>query len=258
MLLRYTFVSLGYLLFTVAPCTVNGQAVQGYVLDALSGDSLVDAHVLNIARRTGTVTNADGYFSATAQAGDSLRFTSTGYRSQTVLTTARPMMVRLIPDTVMLPGVSVLANRVNMYRDTLRQPLRLPGVPHIKNPVRVKPMTWTWGRKEFSDDAPKLPVLGVSASLRGPISYFMRYEKDQKKYEREQQAAFAQQGYREALSDEALRKLLIHKFDLTDRVYDSLLVCFNQEQAHLVRGVNREEAAGLLFRFFSDALRPRK
>ena len=201
--------------------------MQGYVVDALSGDSLVDVHILNAARRTGTVTDATGYFSTADQAGDSLRFTSTVYQSQTLLATARHILVKLIPDAVMLHEVSALANRVNMNRDTLRQPIRLPGVPYVKNSVRVKPMTWTWGRKDFSADAAELPVIGINASLRGPISYFMRYKKDQKKYEREQQFAVAQQGYHEALSDEAIRTLLIHEFKLTDGVYDSLLVRFN-------------------------------
>ena len=153
----------------------------------------------------------------------------------------------------MLQEVRVLANRVTMRRDTTAQPLRLPRVPFVENPVRVKPMTWTWGRKNFSEDAPM--TLGLSASLSGPISYFMRDEKDQRKYERELEAAVAQWGYRQAINDEATRKLLVNQFQLTDRQYDSLLVLFNREQLRSVDGASREEAFAALFWFFSDALR---
>ena len=257
MLLKYIAYYLAWLPVAIAPLTINAQVTQGHVVDALSGDSLSDVHVTNVTKKTGATTNSAGYFRILTRTDDSLRFSSIGYESQTVAS-ARRLLVRLLPDTILLPGIRVLANRVNMYRDTTAQPLRLPGVPHVANPVRVKPMTWTWGRKNFSEDASPVPVLGVSASLSGPISYFMRYEKDQRKYEREQQAASDQQGYRQAVSDETTRKLLMNQFQLTDHQYDSLLVIFNQAQVGSVKGASREEVIDRLFWFFRIALRPKQ
>ncbi len=231
-----------------------GQTVQGHVFDSLSEDALVDVHVLNINRSAGAVTDAHGYFRMVAQTGDSLRFSSTGYRAQTAVVDRRPMIIYLLPDTVMLQEIRVLANRVNTYRDTTAQPLRLPGVPFVENPVRVKPMTWTWGRKNFSEDAPV--TLQLSASLAGPISYFMGYEKDQRKYERALEVAKAQRGYNQAVNDATTRKLLVNQFQITDRQYDSLLILFNQERSQSVAGVTQEEAFAAIFWFFSDALRP--
>ena len=249
-----TFLSV--LFSALVSLTVRAQTVQGYVIDALSKDSLADVHVRHLNELTGTVTDVRGYFRTIAQIGDSLRFSSTGYRAQTAVVDRRPMIIRLLPDTIMLQEISVLANRVNMYQDTAtNQPLRLPGVPFVENPVRVKPMTWTWGRKNFSDDAP--PSLGPNASLAGPISYFMGYEKDQRKYERELEAAVAQRGYNQAVNDETTRKQLVNQFQLTDRQYDSLLIIFNQERSRSVEGATQEEAFAAIFWFFSDALRPK-
>ena len=221
-------------LLALASFAVKGQTVQGYTLDALSADSLANVHVLNINQKTGTVTDARGCFRTAAQVGNSLRFSSTGYRTQTAVVDYRPVIIRLLPDTVMLQEVRVLDNRVTMRRDTTAQPLRLPGVPFVENPVRLKPMTWTWGRKNFSDDA--LPMLGLNASVAGPISYFMRQEKNQRKHERALEVAAVQRGYHQAVSDEANRKLLVDQFQLTDRQYDSLLVLFNQKQLRSVMG----------------------
>lgn len=254
MLLKYAIVLLTSF-FVLASRQTEAQVAQGYVIDALSKDSLADVHVTHITQGNGTVTDIHGYFRTAAHPDDSLRFSFTGYRSQTVKATYHPMVIRLLPDTVMLDEIRVLANRVNMYRDTTAQPLRLPGVPFVKNPVRVKPMTLTWGRKNFSKDAPPSAMLGTDVSLAGPISYFMGYEKDQRKYERELEAADAQRGYRQAINDEATRTLLVDQFKITDHKYDSLLVLFNQEQLELVQGVSREEAFAAIFWFFSDALR---
>ena len=247
---------LSVLFSALASLTVRAQAVQGYVLDALSKDSLADVHVRHMNEQTGTVTDVRGYFRTVAQFGDSLRFSSTGYQAQTAVVDRRLMIIRLLPDTIVLQEISVLANRVNMYRDTAtNQPLRLPGVPFVENPVRVKPMTWTWGRKNFSDD--DAPSLGPNASLAGPISYFMGYEKDQRKYERALEVAVTQRGYNQAVNDEATRKLLVDQFQLTDRQYDSLLILFNQKRSRSVEGATQEEAFAAILWFFSDALRPK-
>ena len=255
MLSKYRIALLFWWVVVALPATAQVRVVRGYVVDALSGDSLADVHVMNQGQETGTVTDATGYFRLSVRSEDSLRFSSTGYRAQTVASTDRQLLIRLFPDTLLLPEIRVLANRVNMYRDTTEQPLRLPGVPHVENPVRVKPMTWSWGQENFSDDAPGVSTLGMAASLSGPISYFMGYERDQRKYEREQQTARMQQGYRQAVSDEQVRERLRRQFQLTDRQYDSLLVIFNQERVGLVNGANREEAAATIFWFISDALR---
>ena len=252
---KYTSVVLVSLLALVRPFTVDAQVVRGQVIDAISGDSLVDVHVTNVARGTGTVTNTSGYFRIATQATDSLRFSSTGYRSRVIVAPSGLARVRLMPDTILLPGISVLANRVTMYRDTTAQPLRLPGVPHVENPVRVKPMTWTWGRKGITDDFLQASLAPVNGVLQGPISYFMRYEKDQRKYEQVQETAFAQRNYRQVVSDEATRALFTREFQLTDTQYDSLLIVFNREQLALVEGTSREAVIGILFRFFNDAFR---
>lgn len=247
------FLTIWFFTLTLPPA--RAQTVQGYVVDAISKDSLADVHVRHMNEQTGTVTDIHGYFRTVAQIGDSLRFSSTGYRAQTARVNRSPLVIRLIPDTVMLQEVRVQANRVNMYRDTAtNQPLRLPGVPFVEDPVRLKPMTWTWGRENFSDDAPLM--LGLNASVAGPISYFMRQEKNQRKYERALEAAAAQRGYHQAVNDEANRKLLVDQFQLTDRQYDSLLILFNQKRSRSVEGVTQEEAFAAIFWFFSDALRP--
>ena len=244
------------LLWATAFLPARAQVARGYVVDALSGDSLVNVHITNLTDGTGTVNGARGYFRVLSRADDSLRFSSVGFRPLVLRSADASGLVKMVPDTVVLPGIRVLANRVNLYRDTAAQPLRLPGVPYLENPVRPRPMTVTWGRKNFSEDAPPpTMLLEVSASISGPISHFMRYEKDQQKYEREQQASVDQRGYRRVLHDEDIRTLLTTEFNLTEAQYDSLLIIFNQQQAKTMYGVKQEEAVGLLFRFFNDQLR---
>lgn len=252
----YTFGLLTTLLIGTLGSGANAQLVRGYVVDALSKDSLAGVHVTRIGRNVGTVTDSHGYFRTSAPVGDSLRFSATGYRAQTVVSRRPLMRIYLRPDTVMLSEVRVVAERIPTYQDKTSQPLRLPGVPYVEHPTRVKPGSWTWGRKNFSKDAPPSSPLTLNASLAGPISYFMGYEKDQRKYERAQAVALAQQGYQQAINDEGTRELLTDQFQLTDHQYDSLLVLFNQQKLELVRGASQEEAFAAILWFFNDALRP--
>lgn len=235
--------------------TARAQEYRGHVVDLVSRDSLINVHVLNVSRRTGTVTDADGYFRIAAQPNDSLRFSLIGYRSQTIRANRLLLTVTMVPDTVLLPGVRVLANRVTLYRDSAASPLRLPGVPYVENPKRVKPMTWTWGRKNFSGDAPLVPTVGPSASLAGPISYLMGYEKDQRKYERVQQEEEARRGYRQVVDAPQTRQRLMDTFQLSAQEYDSLLVIFNQQHLASADGVRAETVQSVLWQFFHDATR---
>ena len=253
MLPRYIFVKLSLFLIASTTPVVEAQTLQGYVVDALSGDSLVDVHVVNVTRGIGTVTNTSGYFGIAVRADDSLRVSLTGYQTQTTTVDSKLLLIKLMPDTILLREIRVLANRVNMYWDTTAQPLRLPGVPHVEKPVRIKPMTWKWGQTSSPGDAPQMLTQQVGGALLGPISYFMPYERDLRKYERIRQEDYAQQGYRQAISNEETRKQLMNSFQLTMHQYDSLLTVFNQEHLALIKGASQEETAGMLFRFFNDA-----
>lgn len=254
MLSQYTFGLLATLFVGMLGSVANAQLVRGYVVDAVSKDSLTGVHVIRVGRGVGTVTDSRGYFRMSAPTGDSLHFSATGYRAQTVAAGHPLTRIYLLPDTVMLSEVQVVAERILTFHNKINRPLRLPGVPYVEHPTRVKPGSWTWGRKNFSKDAPPWSPLAFNASLAGPISYFIGYEKDQRKYERELATASAQRGYRQAIDDETTRTLLTEQFRLTDHQYDSLLILFNQRELKLVQNAKREEVFATLLWFFNDAL----
>ena len=244
------YVTVFLFLLTIEPAAA--QRYHGSVVDVFSRDSLADVHVVNIRRNTGSFTDTQGYFSMIANPGDSLRFSLVGYQSQMISVNRLPSLIAMVPDTVLLPEVRVLANRINMRRDITRTPVRLPGVPAVEKPERVKLMTWTWGKKNHSEEV--LPTVGLSGSLSGPISYFMGYERKQRKYEQVQQEAEDQQSYRQVISDLEVREQLMNSFRLTDRQYDSLIVIFNQHHLTLAERVSPEEVTSTLWWFFSRAL----
>lgn len=86
------------------------QAAFGVVRDAVSGSPLPAATVRIVGTSKGTVTNARGEFRIPFSVSASVTISYVGYRSDTLTlvgTSSVPLLVRLQPSSIQLPGVTV-------------------------------------------------------------------------------------------------------------------------------------------------------
>jgi len=65
----------------------QSSTINGYVKDALSGESLINAQVFNLSQHKGVLSNNYGYYNIQFKIGDTLRFSYLGYETSTIITT---------------------------------------------------------------------------------------------------------------------------------------------------------------------------
>ncbi|WP_166647933.1 carboxypeptidase-like regulatory domain-containing protein [Hymenobacter sp. UV11] len=115
--------------------------ISGTVSDAASQRPLPGATVRVQRTRRGTAADAQGHFLLTARPTDTLLVRALGYKPQQVLlrATAQALQVRLLPDSVRLGEVKVMADRADRASiDRALRNLRRPPVVQPKVAVRPK------------------------------------------------------------------------------------------------------------------------
>jgi hypothetical protein len=141
--------------------------IHGAVVDRSSAP-IPNALVLNANLGTHSLTNLNGGFTVTALPGDTLRVTSMGFVSvSVVILDTSDLRIRMTPDTVKLKPVTVLHLKL---RDALLE-LKLPAEHEviIENPLRPPPEPLRF-RYPVANPYPGvyvtlLPPLGIAAAV---------------------------------------------------------------------------------------------
>ena len=102
--------------FCVGDALAQPLTVRGYVTDAQTGEVLIGAHVYETRQRTGTITNAYGFFSLTLPVDTAfIQVSYLGYQRKTLVVQApmeRIQTIELTPSTVGLDSLNVVASRL--------------------------------------------------------------------------------------------------------------------------------------------------
>ena len=132
---KYVFV-LVVLLFALLP--VKAQQINGYVVDAQTGDSIPFASVVYKGHGVAAVSNLNGHYSIARYNGWALTFSAVGYEPRTVViaaNTPKVLNMSLKPDTKVLKEVTVKAKRHRYSRKNN------PAVEMMKKVVEAKKRT---------------------------------------------------------------------------------------------------------------------
>ena len=85
--------------------------VNGYVKDAVSGESLIGASVINLSSQKGCITNEYGFFSKKCQKGDTLQFSYLGYKSHLIYLLSDTIITVKLQTKLILNEITVLSDR---------------------------------------------------------------------------------------------------------------------------------------------------
>lgn len=92
----------------LAMAQTSRQVVRGQVVDALTGETLIGATVMEQGTGNGTVTDLDGRYSLSVSPGATLVYSYIRYKTQQIRRSAVPAVVRLVEDTKEIDEVVVV------------------------------------------------------------------------------------------------------------------------------------------------------
>lgn len=224
------------------------QVVTGNVIDGLDRNFLDKVWVINLQNMDSSLTNERGYFRVLANEGDSLLFSRNYYmQKKLVVGQERHILTEVYLDARTLP-------RFDLYADRMVIPF---------NPGNVSNM------RSLSDRpaGPGKVYLGTSEqngmmpgfTLDGPISYFMRSERQKRQYARKLEFLSRQRAYLDLIQSDSVMQELKSMYKLSDQDLDDLIIEFNiQNLSHQFLDMDWSRVEKLLLDFLDQRTRYRR
>lgn len=239
------------LIFALLPLSLFSQSIRGTVMSAEDQAPLQAVHILNLSSGSGTTSLAGGSFFLSASPGDTLLFSAVGFMSyrHAIEDDESKLLITLIPEIKMLPGLSIYAEADNANQSGRRKILSVPGLRSLESTQRFAPMTFVWEKRESGFP---LPLISAGGVLYGPFSYFSKSEKELRKMNEEAKEEDKLGGYLQTIHHHKTRQFLMAHHQLEEQEYDSLIFIFNQERLPLVKGKDPDAVLGFLMVFFAE------
>ncbi|MFD2035348.1 hypothetical protein ACFSKL_11125 [Belliella marina] len=231
-------------IFCLAFCFgLRSQTITGNVIDGFDKVYLEDAIVINLANGDKSTTNSRGYFRVKGHTGDSLSIVKEHYiqhgftvGEETHLVVEIHMNARLMP-------------RFDVYGDKYRMTMSLG---EFSSPTGMKGLS---DRKAgpgkvylgMADNPGLVPALTID----GPISYFMKSERQKRQYARKLAFLARQQDYLELIQSDSVMTALKAEYNLSNKDLDDLIIEFNlQNRDHQFLDMNWKMVEQRLIDFF--------
>lgn len=237
------------LLLTVAVVSVSfGQVVTGNVVEGMDRNFLEKVWVINLNNQDSVITNERGYFRVKGQRGDSLLFRRDYYI---------PKKLAVGEDTHLFTDLYLDARTLPMF-DLYGERLVIPFKVGNQSTMR------SLGDRETG---PGKVYMGLSnnenlqpgLTLDGPISYFMKSERQKRQYARKLAFLARQQDYLDLIQSDSVMQVLKMEYNLTDRDMDDLIIEFNLANLdHQFLDMNWERVEKMLTDFLDQRTRYRK
>ena len=225
---RYTLPALMSFLVLSLPALSQSE-ITGYT-SAADGSPVSFANVYNLQSGKGTATDLQGFFSLSAKAGDSLRFSFVGYENRYVVVDAKyflePLYVVLLQNRIMLREV-IVRDEYELPVVYRRQPtyLRVDGLPGSDRPAPSAPGSTK--RSQYEGNVVPIDIRGLKGSYRGPISRFTKESKELRKIIRVERDHKQTAIFEKLMGDVNTMTMLQEKYSLSQQECDSLLSIFN-------------------------------
>mgnify|MGYP001192224279 CR=1 FL=1 len=200
-------------LFAISIDLTAQQHIQGLIQDT-NGKPLGFAHTYNETLEIGQVSNINGKFQLLARKGDSIRFSYIGYNSKSLVVESihltNYIKVELTEDSLLLPSITIFSD------------------PYYKVPINFKGETMNIPGIEKSEKSSG-PVGGPSSggvglTLYGPITFFSKDAKEQRKaelaYENKQETIF----YQKFIESDSVKEKLCKIYDIDSATFDRIIV----------------------------------
>lgn len=228
--------------------TVMGQAITGNVIDGLDRGFLDKVWVVNLSTKDSSMTNERGYFRVKGASGDSLLI----YRSFFI-----PQRIKVGKDTHIL-SVLFLDGRTLPRFDVYGEKIVIPFKAGNQSTMRglsdrpAGPGKVYMGNSEGGGLAPGF-------TIDGPISYFMRSERQKREYARKLAFMARQKDYLTLIQSDSVMQGIKEMYRLSDQDLDDLIIEFNLANlSHQFVDMEYERVERLLKDFLDRKLKFRR
>ncbi|MFN3800432.1 hypothetical protein [Belliella pelovolcani] len=221
----------------------KAQTITGNVIDGLDKGYLDQVWVVNLTNQDSAETNMRGYFRIKGSSGDSLVFKRQHYipagkrvGEQTHFVMEIYLNARLLP-------------RFDVYAKEYRIPFSMDGTA---SPTGMRGLTdRPAGPGKIYSGMSDNPGLMPALTIDGPISYFMKSERQKRQYARRLAEIARQQDYLDLIQSDSVMIALKKEYNLTDKDLDDLIIEFNlQNISHQFKDMNTKMVEQRLLDFF--------
>ncbi len=195
----------------------SGQSYSGNVLDAFDKKYL-EGVTVSVAGKGQTTTNARGYFSLEAEAGDTLRLSFPGFIDhQQVLDEESFLLLQIQDEARLLPTFQVEAEP---YRFRFKD-----GKLYL---AEEEPEAERRLSSSVSAGALNSPNLTPGFAMYGVLSSLTKRNRELRKYEEKLRWIERRKGYLEVIDSEPLRKELMDSYEMDREDWDAMILRFNE------------------------------
>lgn len=242
------FLLLSLFLFAFSPVQTFGQAITGNIIDGLDRNFLDKVWVINLQNRDSSLTNERGYFRVKGVKGDSLLISRSYYiPRKIVIGEERHILTEIYLDARTLP-------RFDLYGERITIPFNPGNLSNMRS-LSDRPA----GPGKVYAGTSEQNGLMPGFTLDGPISYFMRSERQKRQYARKLAFLSRQQDYLNLIQSDSVMQALKQEYNLTDKDLDDLIIEFNIRNVdHQFVDMNWKQVEKMLNDFLEQRTRFRK
>lgn len=200
----------------LGPISAISQVVTGNVLDGLDRNFLDKVLVVNLQNGDSSITNERGYFRVRAQEGDSLVFLRYFFIPKAhVVGSEKHILVEVFLDGRTLP-------RFDLYAEEIVIPFRAGNLSTMRA-LSDRPA----GPGKVYAGTSNNQSLQPGLTLDGPISYFMKSERQKRAYAKKLAFLARQKDYLDLIQSDSVMQALKYEYRLSDKDLDDLIIEFN-------------------------------
>lgn len=228
--------------------SVYGQVITGNIIDGLDRNFLDKVWVVNLQTKDSSQTNERGYFRVFGNKGDSLLISRNYYIPKTLIVGEdRHILTEIFLDARTLP-------RFDLYGDRMVIPFN---AGNLSNMISLSDRAAGPGKIYGGTSEQNGMMPGFT--LDGPISYFMRSERQKRQYARKMAFLARQKDYLDLIQSDSVMQALKIEYNLTDKDLDDLIIEFNLLNLdHQFLDMETERVQKMLTDFLDQRTRNRK
>ena len=221
------------------------QVITGNVIEGMDKGFLEKVWVINLQSRDSSLTNERGYFRVKGVKGDSLLVTRPYFIPRKILVGEEThILTEIYLDARTLP-------RFDLYGESITVPFKAGNQSSMRS-LSDRPA----GPGKIYSGLSNNEGLNPGFTLDGPISYFMKSERQKRQYARKLAFLARQQDYLDLIQSDSVMQALKSEYNLTDKDLDDLIIEFNiQNINHQFLDMDYERVERLLIDFLDRRTR---
>ncbi|WP_242617502.1 hypothetical protein [Cecembia calidifontis] len=242
------YLSILAMIWMINTLPVIGQVITGNIIDGLDRNFLDKVWVVNLQTGDSSQTNERGYFRVLGNRGDSLLISRNYYIPKTLIVgEERHILTEIFLDARTLP-------RFDLYGEKMVIPFNAGNLSNIVS-LSDRPA----GPGKIYGGTSEQNGMMPGFTLDGPISYFMRSERQKREYARKLALLARQKDYLDLIQSDSVMQVLKMEYNLTDKDLDDLIIEFNLlNLSHQFLDMDTERVQKMLTDFLDQRTRFRK